>query len=149
MRLVPKTRFVRELARGHALFEHGDQPADPRAAAILYERLCPIADQVNVLVNVLLCCGSIHYPCGVLAACMHRWEEAEHHFSSALAVDERLGARPFVVRTRRGHAQMLLDRAAPGDRARARELIAAGRAEAEQLGMARELGRFERLMERL
>jgi len=44
---------------------------------------------------------------------------------------------------------MLLDRDAPGDPARTRELIAAGRAEAEQLGMARELVRFERLQARL
>jgi len=43
---------------------------------------------------------------------------------------------------------MLLDRNAPGDRARAAELIAAGRAEAEQFGMAREIVRFDRLMER-
>jgi hypothetical protein len=43
---------------------------------------------------------------------------------------------------------MLLDRDAPGDAARARDLIAAGRAEAEPLGMARELVRFERLTER-
>jgi hypothetical protein len=43
----------------------------------------------------------------------------------------------------------LLDRNAPGDRERARELIAAGRAEAETLGMARELVRFERLTARL
>ena len=44
---------------------------------------------------------------------------------------------------------MLLDRDAPGDRERARELIAAGRAEAEELGMARELVHFERLSARL
>jgi hypothetical protein len=44
---------------------------------------------------------------------------------------------------------MLLDRNDPGDRARAADLIAAGRAEAEQLGMARELVRFERLSVRL
>jgi len=53
------------------------------------------------------------------------------------------------VRTRRAWAAMLRDRNAPGDAARARELIAAGRAEAEQLGMARELVRFERLAARL
>jgi hypothetical protein len=41
------------------------------------------------------------------------------------------------------------ERNALGDAARARELIAAGRAEAETLGMARELVRFERLTERL
>ena len=64
-------------------------------------------------------------------------------------MNERLGARPYVVRTRRAWAAMLLDRNAPGDTARARDVIAAGRTEAEQLGMARELVRFERLQARL
>jgi hypothetical protein len=36
-----------------------------------------------------------------------------------------------------------------GDRERVAELVAAARAEAEQLGMARELVRFERLVQRL
>jgi len=44
---------------------------------------------------------------------------------------------------------MFFDRDARGDRERAAELIAAGRVEAEQLGMARELVRFERLRARL
>ncbi len=44
---------------------------------------------------------------------------------------------------------MLLDRGAPDDAARARELIAAGLAEAEALGMAREVVRLQRLRERM
>jgi hypothetical protein len=64
-------------------------------------------------------------------------------------MNERFGARPSIVRTRRAWASMLLDRNAPGGCDRARELIAAGRAEAEQLGMARELVHFERLHARL
>jgi hypothetical protein len=44
---------------------------------------------------------------------------------------------------------MLLDRNAPGDAARARDLIAAGRAEADTLGMAREVVRFQQLHERM
>jgi hypothetical protein len=85
----------------------------------------------------------------MLAACLHRWDDAERHFADALAMNERLGARPDVVRTRRAWASMLLDRNAPGDaaRARARDLIAAGLAEAETLGMAREIVRFARLRE--
>ena len=85
----------------------------------------------------------------MLAACLHRWDDAERHFADALAMNERLGARPYVVRTRRAWASMLLDRHAPGDATRARDLIAAGRAEAETLGMARELVRFERLTARM
>jgi hypothetical protein len=79
---------------------------------------------------------------------LHRRDDAEGHFADALAMNERLGARPYVVRTRRAWASILLDRDAPGDAARARDLIAAGRAEAETLGMERELVRFERLHER-
>jgi hypothetical protein len=42
-------------------------------------------------------------------------------------MNERLGARLYVVRTRRAWASMLLDRNAPGERPRARDLMAAGR----------------------
>jgi hypothetical protein len=118
------------------------------AAVVVYPQLLPVADQVGT-VGFAGCYGSIHYPAGLLASCLYRWEEAERHFEGALAMNERLEARPWVVRTRRGWAAMLLDRDAPGDRERAAELIAAGRAEAEQLGMARELVRFERLAERM
>jgi len=122
---------------------------DSSAAAVLYERLHPVARQVYMLAGMLLCGGSYGLYAGMLAACLHRWDDAEGHFADALAMNERLGARPFVVRTRRAWASMLLDRNAPGDAARARDLIAAGRAEAEQLGMAREIVRFERLTGRL
>ena len=75
--------------------------------------------------------------------------DKDTNFTDALAMNEHLGARPSIVRTRRAWAAMLLDRDARGDAARARDLIAAGRAEAEQLGMAREIVRFDRLTERL
>ena len=85
----------------------------------------------------------------MLAACLGRWDDAERQFTDALAMNKRFGARPSIVRTRHDWASMLLVRNAPGDAARARELTAAGRAEAEQLGMARELARFERLAARM
>jgi predicted ATPase len=122
---------------------------DAEAAAVLYPQLLPVADQVGTLVILVAVEGSMHFPAGLLASCLRRWDDAERHFESALAANAHLGSRPHVVWTRRGWAAMLLDRDAPGDRARARELIAAGRAEAEQLSMARELVRFERLSARL
>ena len=122
---------------------------DAEAAAELYPRLLPVADQVGTLAIFVQCLASLHFPAGLLASSMRHWEEAERHFEAALATNERLEARPWVVRTCRGWAAMLLDRDAPGDRERAAELIAAGRAEAEQLGMAREIVRFDRLRERL
>ncbi len=121
---------------------------DASAAAVLYERLRPVAGQVNSL-GVVGCSGSYALYCGLLAACLARWDDAERHFADALAMNERLGARPYVVRTRRAWAAMLLDRGAPADAARARELIATGLAEAEALGMAREIVRFQRLVARM
>jgi hypothetical protein len=119
------------------------------AAAVLYAALLPVAGQVDVLAVTIASSGSYARPCGTLAACLGRWDDAERHFADAVAMNERLGARPYVVRTRRAWAAMLLDRNAPGDRERATDLIAAVRAEAEQLGMARELVRFERLTARM
>jgi class 3 adenylate cyclase/tetratricopeptide (TPR) repeat protein len=120
---------------------------DRSAAAVLYERLRPLADQV--LAAVVGCAGSFALWCGMLAACLGRWDDAERHFADALAMNERLGARPYAVRTRRAWAAMLLDRGAPGDAARVQELIAAGLAEARTLGMAREIVRLGRLSARL
>jgi len=125
---------------------------DRQAAAVLYGYLEPFAGQIAMVANVVSSYGSFAWPCGMLAAVLERWDDAERHFDTALAMNERIGARPWLVRTRRSYAEMLLDRddpSRPGDRARAAELIAAGRAEAEQLGMAREVVRFERLQARL
>ena len=97
-----------------------------------------------MLVLLLTCEGSIARPPGLLATCFGRWEVAERHFEQALPVDERLGVRPCVVRTRRSYASMLLDCGAASDAARAAELIAA-----ETLGMAREMIRLQRLRERM
>jgi class 3 adenylate cyclase/tetratricopeptide (TPR) repeat protein len=121
---------------------------DRSAAAVLYERMRPIANQVEVFSGDIVSRGSYGQFCGMLAACLGRWDDAERHFTDGLAMNERLGARPANARTRAAWAAMLLDRNAPGDTARARDLIAAGRAEAEQLGMARELVRFDRLTQR-
>ncbi len=132
-----------------ALSEVVSDLQDRAAAAVLYERLRPIAGQVEVFIVIINSQGSYGLFCGMLAACLGRWDDAERHFTDALAMNERLGARPSIVRTRRAWASMLLDRGAAGDAPRAREFIAAGHAEAEQLGMAREIVRFERLRERV
>jgi tetratricopeptide (TPR) repeat protein len=122
---------------------------DRSAAAELYERMRPIGKQAEAFAVTVASQGSYGQHCGMLAACLGRWDDAERHFTDALEMNERFGARPCIVRTRRAWASMLLDRDAPGDRERARDLIAAGHAEAEQLGMARELVRFDRLLARL
>jgi hypothetical protein len=121
---------------------------DGRAAELLYAKLRSLAEQVGVVGRIIRCEGSLGHPAGVLAACLQRWEDAERHFEHAVAMNDRLGARPAAVRTRRAYAAMLLDRNAPGDQQRAADLITAALAETEQLDMPAEAAKLHRLRER-
>jgi predicted ATPase/class 3 adenylate cyclase len=118
---------------------------DQKLASLFYPQLQAVAGQVGVTGIGLVCYGSLAYPCGQLAACLHRWDEAEQYCDQAVAVNARIGARPYLVRSQRAYASMLLDRNAPGDRARAAELIAEAHIDAVQIGMQREIVRLERL----
>jgi class 3 adenylate cyclase/tetratricopeptide (TPR) repeat protein len=118
-------------------------------AALYYPPLQSVADQVGVTGMGLVCLGSLAFPCGQLAACLNRWEEAEQYFDRAVELNIRIGARPYLVRTRRAYAAMLLDRDAPDDRAHAAKLIDEGRVEADRLGMRREIDRLDRLRYRM
>jgi class 3 adenylate cyclase/tetratricopeptide (TPR) repeat protein len=118
-------------------------------AALYYGQLRSVSDQVAVSSMGLICYGSLAFPCGQLAACLNRWGQAEQYFDRAVEMNVRIGARPYLVRTRRAYASMLLDRDAPDDRARAANLIDEGRAEAERLGMRREIDRLDRLRHRM
>lgn len=122
---------------------------DARAAEQIHEKLWPLAEQVAVVGTIIRCDGSLGHPAGVLAACMQRWEDAERHFEHAVAMNDRLGARPAAVRTRRAYAAMLLDRNTPGDPPRAAALITAALAETEHLDMSAEAAKLRRLRERL
>jgi class 3 adenylate cyclase/tetratricopeptide (TPR) repeat protein len=118
---------------------------DRKLASLYYPQVRSVADQVGVTGIGLVCYGSLALPCGQLAACLDRWGEAERSFNQAVEMNARIGARPYLVRSRRAYASMLLGRDMPGDRALAARLIDQGRAEAEQLGMRREIDRLERL----
>ena len=93
--------------------------------------------------------GSVHWPLGRLAALLGRTEQALDHFASALAVNTRLGARPFVVVTRLDWATTLAGRAAGDDLAQARELARQAAGEARRLNMPGPAGRAERLAREL
>ena len=118
-------------------------------AALYYSQLQSVASQVGVTAMGLVCYGSLAFPCGQLAACLNRWDEAERYFNLAMAMNGRIGARPYLVRTRRAYSTMLLDRNTSNDHARAAKLIEVGRAEADQLGMRREIDRLDRLRRQL
>jgi DNA-binding SARP family transcriptional activator/tetratricopeptide (TPR) repeat protein len=108
---------------------------DPLRAEELYVLLAPFANRNVVVGRAASCNGSASRPLGQLAAAIGDWDRAEGHFADALAMHERMGARPWTVRTQLAHAEMLLARRRRGDLARARRILATAGASASALGM--------------
>jgi tetratricopeptide (TPR) repeat protein len=107
----------------------------PRAAE-LYRLLLPYAEQVVVTGFADLCEGPVTLYLGMLATTLGRWEDGAAHFEHALELCRRLGARPYIARTKYALAWMLLARDAPGDRPRARALLDEAGTLAASVGMA-------------
>ena len=108
--------------------------SDADSAAALYERLAPWAafNAVDVGEGIR---GSISRYLGILAVTTERRQEAEQHFDDALAMNESMGARPWLAYTQHDYAEILLARGGPGDRERARELLDSALATYHELGM--------------
>jgi DNA-binding SARP family transcriptional activator len=105
-------------------------------AEALYALLLPYANRNVVVGRAATCNGSASRLLGLLAATMGEQELAEGHFIDALSMHERMGARPWTVRTQVAYAELLLRRRRRGDRPRARDLLGAAGGTAEELGMA-------------
>jgi tetratricopeptide (TPR) repeat protein len=108
---------------------------DADRARELYEMLRPYAGRNVVVGRGSTCNGSASRLLGILAATMGEWDVAEGHFADALAMHERIGARPLTARTQLARAEMLLTRRAAGDEACAREELASAIASADEIGM--------------
>jgi DNA-binding winged helix-turn-helix (wHTH) protein/tetratricopeptide (TPR) repeat protein len=109
---------------------------DTRRAQILYEQLRPFA-QRNVVHDLLRAyTGSVSLHLALLAEVMGRLDAATRHFEDALAMNTRIGGRPFLARTQYEYARMLVDRGRASDRRRAAALLDQALACAEELGMA-------------
>ena len=115
--------------------------SDERRAALLYDALSPYAGRQIVAGNAVLCDGSMCRPLGMLAATMRRWDNAERHFERALVFDERIGAWPWLARTRYEYADMLRERGGPGDDEKAQALVNLALATFEELGMPKDVER--------
>ena len=113
---------------------------DATHAEALYGLLEPYADRNVAIGWASTAYGSASRHLGLLAGVLGRREQAVAHFEDALAMNERMRARPWVART-----QVELARVLPRDDERAGELLAAGGAEAERLGMPRLAELAERL----
>ena len=114
----------------------------------LYALLAPYAARTLVVGAAAACHGSVAQYLGRLAALMRRWPDAVRHFEDALRANLLLGARPALAHTQQGYAEMLLERGAPGDHARAAELLTASCATYEGVGMPTYLGSGGELLAR-
>ncbi len=108
---------------------------DAERAGYLYRELLPVG-HLNVVGISELSRGSVARSLGVLAATMHRFDDADRHFRQALAHNIEMGARPWVARTRYDHARMLLRRDAPGDREMAEKLVALALEDVRGMGLS-------------
>jgi DNA-binding SARP family transcriptional activator/tetratricopeptide (TPR) repeat protein len=102
-----------------ALAEAAATLHDRERASVLCELLRPFAGQLIVMFDGASCLGTADRHLGMLAATLERFDEAEHWFSSALALEERIGAPLFAARTRRWYARAL---SARGETERARRM---------------------------
>ena len=107
---------------------------DHHAAAALYERLVPYADQIPTK-------GSVPYPpidhyLGKLATLLRRYEQADHHFTRAAAFADRAGAAYLAAEIDLAWGQMFLQRRQAGDEQRARARLDSARSAATAGGYA-------------
>lgn len=119
---------------------------DDRArAATLYDLLLPY-EQRNAALTGEIAFGSVSRYLGLLAALLGRLDEAEAHFEQALAMNERMNARPALAHTQDDYAHMLAQR---GDTHRSSQLIAAALSTYHELGMNGHAARANELLARL
>ena len=78
---------------------------DAERAAVLYERLLPYADRVAVTYSEISL-GSVARYLGLLAAAIGRPSEAELHLDAAEKANRRIGARPWLDRSRRDRERL-------------------------------------------
>ena len=108
---------------------------DAARAPALYSALAPCDGRNIVAPPNVACFGAAARYLGMLAATMKRWPDAERHFESALEMNARQGARPWLAHTQYQYAAMLLARKGPGDRERGLALLEGAAAIARELGM--------------
>jgi DNA-binding SARP family transcriptional activator/tetratricopeptide (TPR) repeat protein len=100
------------------LAETATSLGDRRRAKALHGKLLPYADRVAVGVPEISV-GSVSRYLGLLAVAIGGADEAMRHFENALAINERIGARPWLAHTQYDYARLLVTR----DLERAQELI--------------------------
>ena len=107
---------------------------DEAAAGAIYEALLPWSS-LNTVDPSEGMRGSVARYLGVLAAADARLDDALAHFDEAIAVNERMGVRPWLAYTHLDAAAVLRRRRLQGDAERADRHAAAGEAALRELGL--------------
>jgi hypothetical protein len=123
------------VAEAVALIAAVDADAVADIATRLYQALRPSAAGMAVLGGAVVCRDPVAHHLGVLATVLARWDQAVGHFQDAIAVGQRLGARPSVARGRCEFGRALLARGRPADRPQAEQLLRQATDAAGELGM--------------
>lgn len=135
---VDLPRDFRYLAATSLLSELCARLGDARRAGVLYELLLPYAQRNGVWGTwAVACTGSVSRYLGLLATTMGCREKAVAHFEDALAMDTAIGAQPFVARTQRDYAAVLLACGGPSNRDKVLALVDRALEAGQRLGMAR------------
>jgi DNA-binding SARP family transcriptional activator/tetratricopeptide (TPR) repeat protein len=72
---------------------------------------------------------------GLLATTLRRPQDASRHYETAMEVNDRMGARPWLAFTQEDYARMLLRRSETDDPVQARELLDSALSTYRELGM--------------
>ena len=106
-------------------------------AGRLYPLTLACVDTGALLINYSF--ELIQKTAGIAAACGGQWQEAEHHYQTALRQTEDIPHKIEQPEVRRWYAQMLRDRNAPGDRDKARPMLGEAVEMYGAIGMPRHL----------
>jgi tetratricopeptide (TPR) repeat protein len=107
---------------------------DTNIAAPLFDRLEPFAEQVPT--NILSAWDPVSHYLGGLATVLCLYDQADNYYARATEFNRRAGAKFFAANTNLGWGKMFVERGDPGDRERARDLIAAAHVAAVTHGYA-------------
>jgi DNA-binding SARP family transcriptional activator len=105
-----------------------------QGASVLYERLLPYGDHVAICYPDVSI-GAVSLYLAMLAETLSRPDDAVRHFEEAIAMNERIGARPWLAHARHDLGALLLAHGRPADADRARQLISRALATYRELGM--------------
>jgi tetratricopeptide (TPR) repeat protein len=114
---------------------------DEARAAVAYELLRPF-EGLNAYAQMEVGRGAVARNLGCLAGLLGRYPEAESHFRTAAEMNERMGARPWLARTREDWGRMLIEHGSRSDGERGRELVEAALADCRALGLAAQAERL-------